>query len=116
VARIRAAFALGRLKNPAPESIARIREQLRVEPSDSIARVYLITALLLHEIDASAIAKLENQMLPYLRGKPNEQLEVGIVTGVRGNVGDIPLLQPLLHSDEPDARIGAANGLLRLIK
>lgn len=113
VARIRAAFALGRLKNPAPESIAKIRDQLKVEPVDSIARVYLISALLLHEPNGS---ELEKQLLPYRNGKPNEQLEVGIVTGLLGNPANIPLLQPLLQSTEPDARIGAANGLLRLLK
>lgn len=116
VARIRVAFALGRLKNPSPESLAKIREQLKVEPADSIARIYFITALLLHETNASAIAELEKQLLPYLHGKANEQLEVGIVTGLRGNTEGIPLLRPLLQSNEPDARIGAANGLLRLIK
>jgi HEAT repeat protein len=116
VAQIRAAFALGRLKNAAPASIAKIREQLNVEPSDSIARVYLITALLLHETNSSISAELEQQLLPYLKGKANEQLEAGIVLGLRGNAGSIPLLQPLLHDNEPDARIGAANGLLRLLK
>jgi HEAT repeat protein len=116
VARIRAAFALGRLNNPAPESLAKIREQLEVEPAESIARVYLITALLLHESNASAIAELEKQLLPYLHGKANEQLELGIVTGLLGNADGIPVLLSLLHSNEPDARIGAANGLLRLIK
>jgi HEAT repeat protein len=116
VARLRAAFALGRLKNPSQESLAQIREQLKTEPANSIARVYLITALLLHETNTSAIDELEKKLLPYLRGKANEQLEVGIVTGLRGKAEGVPLLQPLLRSNEPDARIGAANGLLHLIK
>ncbi|MDB6057702.1 MAG: hypothetical protein JWO95_1546 [Verrucomicrobiales bacterium] len=116
VARIRAAFALGRSKNPASDSIAKIREQLKVEPSDSIARIYLIAALLLHETEASAIAALEKQLLPYRNGKANEQLEFGIVTGLRGKPENIPLLEPLLKSREADARIGAANGLLQLLK
>jgi hypothetical protein len=116
VARIRAAFAIGRLKKPGLDSLAKIRGQLKVEPTDSIARVYLITALLLHETSASAIAELEKQLLPYRNGKANEQLELGIVTGLLGNADGIPVLEPLLQSNEPDARIGAANGLLRLIK
>jgi HEAT repeat protein len=116
VARIRAAFALGRLKNPSPDSIEKIQEQLRVEPSDSIARIYLITALLLHETNSSEITALEKQLLNYSNGKPNEQLELGIVTGLRGNAAAIPVLESLLQSSEPDARIGAANGLLKLLK
>ena len=51
VARLRAAFALGRLKDLSSTSVTKFREQLKVEPADSIARVYLITALLLHVKD-----------------------------------------------------------------
>ncbi len=116
VVRLRAAFAIGRLKSVSADSMATLRRQFTVEPADSIARVYLITALLLHEKDSSAIAKLEKQMLPYLHGKANEQLEVGIVTGLRGDANGLTFLPPLLTDPEPDARIGAANGLLRLIK
>ena len=116
VARLRAAFALGRLKDISPASIAKLREQLKVELADSIARVYLITALLLHANDATEIANLEKQLIPYLNGKANEQLEVGIATGLRGKSEGLELLKPLLKSSEPDARIGAANGMLRLLK
>ena len=116
VARLRAAFALGRLKDLSANSIAKFQKQLKIEPADSIARVYLITALMLHVKDTAAITELEKQMLPYLHGKANEQLEVGIVTGLRGKSEGIKLLTPLLTNSEPDARIGAANGLLRLIK
>jgi hypothetical protein len=116
VARLRSAFALGRLKDLATTSLEKIREQLKVEPADSIARVYLISALLLHVKDDSLIVELENELIPYLKGKANEQLEVGIVTGIRGKAEGWALLQPLLNDPEPDARIGAANGLLRLTK
>lgn len=116
VARLRAAFALGRLKDLSESSVVKFREQLKVEPDDSIARVYFITALLLHVKDATEIAGLKKQLLPYLNGKANEQLEVGIVTGLRGKSEGVELLKPLLKNSEPDARIGAANGLLRLLK
>lgn len=116
VARLRAAFALGRLKELSESSIRKFREQLRVEPADSIARIYLITALLLHVTDAVEIVALEKQLTPYLNGKANEQLELGIVTGLRGKKEGAALLAPLLNHPEPDARIGAANGLLRLIR
>ncbi|MDB6121848.1 MAG: hypothetical protein JWQ71_841 [Pedosphaera sp.] len=116
VARLRVAFALGRLKDLSATSVAKVRQQLIVEPTDSIARVYLITALLLHVKDSAEIAGLEKQLVPYLNGKANEQLEVGIVTGLRGRSEGVELLKPLLNSPEPDARIGAANGMLRLIK
>jgi HEAT repeat protein len=116
VARLRAAFALGRLKEISDDSIKRLHEQLEVEPADSIARVYLITALLLRAKDASTLAACERKLIPYLHGKANEQLEVGIVTGLRGKPEGLARLQPLLNDPEADARIGAANGLLRLLK
>jgi HEAT repeat protein len=116
VARLRVAFALGRLKDLSTTSVAKIQQQLIVEPADSIARVYLITALLLHVKDSAEIAGLEKQLVPYLNGKANEQLEVGIVTGLRGRSEGLEFLKPLLNNTEPDARIGAANGMLRLIK
>jgi hypothetical protein len=115
VARLRAGFVFGRLKTISPDSIAALRHGLNLEPADSIARVYLITALLLHVNDATASAALEKQLLPYLRGKANEQLEAGIVIGLMGQKEGLALLRPLLDNREPDARIGAANGMLRLL-
>ena len=117
VARLRAAFALGRLKNLSENSVAKFREQLKVEPSDSIARVYFITALLLHVKDEVEIAVLEKQLIPYLNsGKSNELLEIGIALGLRGNEEDLSMLKALLKNPDVDARIGAANGLLQLLK
>lgn len=117
VARLRAAFALGRLKNLSPDSIAKFREQLKIEPADSIARVYFITALLLHTKDAAKIAELQKQLIPYLdHGKGNEILEIGLATGLRGDANDVPMLESLLKNPDADARIGAANGLLKLLQ
>ncbi len=116
IARLRTAFALGRLKNISENSLAALRQHLRIESADSIARVYLITALLLHANESSTVGGLEDQLVSYLNGKPNEQLEVGIVTGLRADHHGFEYLKPLLESPEPDARIGAANGLLRLLK
>lgn len=116
VARLRAGFALGRLKVISPDSLTALRRQLDAEPADSIARVYLVTALLLHSKDTSDIEPLEKKLLPYLHGRANEQLEAGIVIGLLGRKEGLTLLRPLLENPEPDARIGAANGMLRLLK
>jgi hypothetical protein len=116
IARLRTAYALGRLKPLSTNSMSRLRERLKVEPNDSVARVYIITALLLHEKDNAAVRELEKQLRPYFNGKANEQLEAGIVTGLRGQSEGSELLQPMLNSSEADGRIGAANGMLRLLK
>src|SRR5262249_52838440 len=98
------------------DSAAKLQNQLRLEPADSIARVYLITALLLHSNSATEIEALKKQFLPYLNGKPNEQLEAAMFLGRIGNPSDIAILHPFLENPEPDARIGAASGLLQLLK
>ena len=116
VARLRAGFALGRLKKLSATSVGLIRNQLSQEPKDSIARVYLITALLFHTEDVAEPQKLEKELSQYAHGKANEQLELGIVTGLRGKKEGLSLLAPLLNDPEPDARIGAANGILKLLK
>jgi HEAT repeat protein len=116
VARLRAAFALGRLKDPSNDSVAKLREQLKAEPLDSIARVYLITAVLLQTSDAQEIEELEKRLVLYAKGKANEQLEAGIATGLRGRSEGLRVLKPMLNDPEPDARIGAANGMLKLLK
>lgn len=116
VARLRAGFVLGRLKNISPNSVATLREQLKLEPNDSIARVYLITALLLHSTDATEVEHLKKRLRHYLHGKANEQLEAGIVLGMTGSEEDLKVLGCNLENSEPDARIGAANGMLRLLK
>lgn len=116
VARLRAGFALGRLKTLSSSSVNLIRKQLSNEPKDSIARVYLITALLFHTTDSVESAQLEKELSQYAHGKANEQLELGIVTGLRGKKEGLTLLAPLLNDPEPDARIGAANGILKLLK
>ena len=117
VARLRAAFALGRLADLSPDSMARFRRQLRSEPADSIARAYLVTGLLLHSPESSAAGLLEAEAIHYLNnGKPNEQLEVGIVIGLRGKSEGLKTLIPVLSNPESDARIGAASGMLHLLK
>jgi HEAT repeat protein len=116
VARLRAGFVLGRLEHISPDSLAALRRQLQAEPADSIARVYLITAVLLHSDETAGREQLKEQLAPYLKGRANEQLEAGIVLGLTGKDADLKLLHANLDNPEPDARIGAANGMLRLLK
>ena len=77
----------------------------------------LIAAQLLHEEEETARQELIKQLTVYLNAtKPNEQLEAATVLGMRSTVAQGPGLMRLLKSREPDARIGAANGLLHLLR
>jgi SSS family solute:Na+ symporter len=117
IARLRAGFALGRLRELSAASRAALRRRARAEPSHSPARVYLAAGALLHTRSGSSSSALFKTVLRrYLRdGKPNEQLEAGTVLGQRGTAADIPFLEPLLKNHAADARIGAANGLLHFV-
>jgi HEAT repeat protein len=118
VARLRAAFALGRIRPRAPETLLRLNQRLASEPADSPARVYLITATLLQAKRSSPAAlKLKPQLALYPEGgKPNEQLEAATVLGMCGSATDLPALTKLLNSSVADERIGAASGSLYLLR
>lgn len=117
-ARLRAAFALGRLPTISSNSAQALAQRLAIEPADSPARLYLLAAALFHADKGSPAAlNLKRQLTVYLdHGKPNEQLEAAVALGRRGTQDDVPALTKLLRSPEPDARIGAANGLLHLLQ
>lgn len=118
IARLRAAFALGRLTTLSASSAERLRQRLNVEAPDSPSRAYVIAAILLHTAKGSPeYMKLKTQLAAYLeKGRPNEQLLAGTVIGMRGTPEDLPRLAQMLKSPEADARIGAALGSLYLLK
>ena len=115
-ARLRAAFALGRIKSISPASIARLNRCLELEPEDSPVRGYVAAASLRHTArDSSGTIRLKQVLTDRLsRGQPAEQLEAAMALGRFGTAADRPALTRLLLSAEADARIGAASGLLYL--
>jgi solute:Na+ symporter, SSS family len=117
-ARLRAAFALGRIKTVAPASIARLNQRLELEPEDSPVRAYVAAALLRQTPkDSAGAAKLKRILADCLiRGQPAEQLEAAIALGLCGTTEDLPVLARLLQSPEADARIGAASGSLYILE
>lgn len=117
IARLRAAFSLGRLAALSADSLARLSQRAEAEPADSAARIYLLAAGYLHAPNgSSASLKLKRQLLSRLNtGRPNEQFEAATVIGLRGSLEDLPRLAPLLACREPDPRIAAANASLHLM-
>ena len=64
-----------------------------------------------------SVSSLKSELIAYLaNGKPNEQLEAATVLGMRGDKSDLSALENLLSNSSPEARIGAANGLLYLLR
>jgi HEAT repeat protein len=116
VARLRAGFVLGRLPRLSPAARRRLAQHAEAEPPNSSARVYLLVAALAHAVQGStAETLLVPGLARYLeRGQPNEQLEAAVALGRRGAAEAAAALSALLNHPEPDARIGAASGLLYL--
>ena len=117
-ARLRAAFALGRIKAISTVSIARLNHRLEVEPAGSPVRSYVAAALLRHTASTSAsAAKLKQEVARcFVGGGPTEQLECAIALGLCGTGADLPLLARLMRSPQADARIGAASGSLYVMR
>ncbi len=118
ITRLRAAVALGRLDSLSQPASERLRAQVNQEPDGSIAKVYVITASLRQTgSDAKRRHELKVLLLPYLtRGQTNEQLEATAILGQYGDPADGAALAGLLQSPDADARIGAASGLLYLMR
>jgi SSS family solute:Na+ symporter len=117
-ARLRSAYALARLPSLAPETIRRLHAAATTEPADSKARAYLLSAALLHSTnDQISAPQLSTALRAYLeRGTVGEKFEVAPTLGRRGNTTEIPTLLRLLDSTDADPRIGAASGLLHLVR
>jgi|CZKM01.1.fsa_nt_gi hypothetical protein len=117
VARIRAACAVGRLGLVSPKTLERLNQRLQVEPPDSLARVYVIIAALQHAKEEATISRLSRLLIPFAtHGHPAEQLAAAAALGQFGRAADLQILSPLLNHAEADARIGAANGSLYLLR
>ena len=117
-ARLRAAFALGRINTISTTSLTRLNRRLAVEPVDSPARTYLAAALLRHSASDSAGAAHSKQVIRDCmnRRPPAERLEAATTLGMFGTQADLRALAPLLRSPDADARIGAASGSLYILQ
>jgi HEAT repeat protein len=117
VARLRAAYAVGRLGPVSPKTLERLNQRLQLEPPDSFAQVYVIIAGLHHAKDEATISRLSRLLIPFAtHGQPAEQPAAAAALGQFGRAADLQILSPLLSHAEADARIGAANGLLYLLR
>jgi hypothetical protein len=117
VARLRAAFAVGRLKEISPKTHQRLNQRLQAEPPDSSARVFVIIAALQHAQEEITISRLSRLLIPFVtHGRPEEQLYAAAALGQFGGAADLQVLLPLRDRAQADARIGAANGMLYLLR
>jgi HEAT repeat protein len=116
MARHRAAYALGRVRQLSPATVATLRKRAAAEPADSSAKVYLLSAAV-RQLAPQESAALRSELRRWLEnGKASEQFEAANAFAARGTEADRPLLTALLKSPDADPRIGAAGALLRLLR
>jgi hypothetical protein len=116
IARLASGYILGRL----PEITEAARRQLlaaaRAEPDDSPACGYLLATAYLRSTDQVAAAEFKKRLFDrFNAGSVGERYIAALAIGERGESADISLLMPLLDQGG-DARIGAAQGILRILK
>jgi len=117
VARLRAAYAIGRMNHISAATQAQLQQRAGIESPDSAPRVYLVIAVIQHSSEPKVVSRLHHELISFAtRGKPAEQLSAATALGKLKDQEDIKTLSSLLQSPEADARIGAANGLLYLLR
>ncbi len=116
-ARLRAAYALARIKPLTPSSLAALDEQLAQEPPQSAALPYIIAACAQHTPPSSPQYKnLISILLQFASsGTTAQKYEILPLLGRLQVREALPIMVQQLGATESDARIGAANGLLHLL-
>jgi solute:Na+ symporter, SSS family len=116
MARLRSSYALSRTASVPDSTKAILEKTLLSEPLDSIARVYLLSAVLRHSSSSSNLETLI-ELQQYLHSdKANETFQSAMASGMFGNESMIPFLIANLDASEADSRIGAADGTLHLLR
>lgn len=114
-ARLRAAMAISRLPTVAATTRESILKRIKIEPQASPARVFLLIAARLRDRERTGM--WQSDVEHYLRsGNAGEQYQAAIALGMLGRADTLPALTSLLASPEGDARIGAADGSLRILR
>ena len=117
-ARRRAAYAFTRLERVSSTTKAALHEAAAKEPSHSPVRAYLLVAALIHSPtnDPRRMQHITNLRTYLERGSVAEQFEVAAMLGRARDRTSLPTLVRLLTAPDSDTRIGAASGLLHLLR
>lgn len=116
IARLRAAYALSRTATLDDDTAGRLEQVADAEPAESAARVYLLSAAVTHGERAHR-ERRNAELVRYLEsGAPNEALEAAHALAVQGDSALLDVLRRNLDADQADARIGAADGALLVLR
>lgn len=110
------ALALRHLNNVPAQVGSALANALANEPSDSEARLLLLSAVCVHGAEAEAdAAAAKVKLLAYMRdGTSQEKVEACEALAAAAGPSDVPLLARLLEDTQVEVRMVAANALLRI--
>jgi SSS family solute:Na+ symporter len=115
IARLASGYILGRLPKIGDEAQQKLLAAARSEPADSPACGYLRASAYLRAANSDTTSEFKNLLAERLTGGTvSEKYVAAQAIGVRGTTDDVPLLTPLLNQPG-DARIGGAQGILRIL-
>ncbi len=113
--RLDAAYALRRLTHLTPETRRQVSYCTARETAGSPVCVYLLGATYVHSplLERRAV---KPYLLVYAAGASEERSEVCHALAVRGNAGDIPLVEELARDTDLDVRCSAAGAILQILR
>jgi len=116
IARLASGYILGRLPAIGDEARQKLFAAARTETADSPACGYLRAAAYLRAPDAETTREFKTRLTERLQnGTDSERYAAALAIGERGTAADLALLAPLLEQTG-DARIGGAQGSLRILR
>ena len=116
IARLASGYILGRLPKISDAAREKLLAAARSESTDSPACGYLAAAAYQRANDAQTTSEFKTRLLERLQnGTVSERYVAALAIGQRGDAADLAVLAPLLEQSG-DARIGAAQGSLRILR
>ena len=114
------AYALRHLDSLTPDTVSRLIKTCWAEPSESAARIYLLSAVYVHtdtEDHNDDRKRAQSELLRYLEsGDRGQKSEVCCAFAQAGKMSDMRALEALLQDADADVRICASNAVLRIIR
>jgi hypothetical protein len=80
-------------------------------PDTAAGKVYVVSALFVHSPNTGEV---KQTLLSYLKGPVNERYETAEALSLKGHADDLPILNQLLHDEDNDVRVAAANAIIKI--
>jgi SSS family solute:Na+ symporter len=113
-ARASTAYSLRNQVKVLPETLKLLKQAASNEANDSLAKVYLLSAVFTHSTGKDK-SKAKEKLIDFARdGSRGQKYELCTALGISGEIGDAKLLRRFFDQDDPDVKVAAADALLRL--